>query len=406
MKNISFKNFWFSPFLPEEHMRIKKEDASIRKYIMFWFIHPIKRRLAKYYLTLLRSLFGLKVIAITGSAGKTSTKEMLASILKFDGSTVYSYKNIDPVYNIPSTIFKCSLFTRYLVLEMGVEYPGEMEFYLWMVKPDIAIVTNVYPTHTEFFKNVEGVYKEKSKLVSNLTKSNIAVLNKENKFTKKMADDTSAKVVWFGEKSKVYATNIKNDNSGIFFTLATKQGKRSIHLALPGKQFVKNALAASSAALELSISMQKIKKGLESFELPEHRMDIIVHKSGAIILDDTYNNNPEAAKEAIGTLFDIVGKKKAGIVMGDMLELGDHEKEEHIKVGRLIGKSGADFFVGVGETSKYSVNEARKYLDKVYWAKDYKAAEKYLAKYLRDGFVILIKGSRSIGLEKLIELIL
>src|SRR3989344_2587811 len=137
-------------------------------------IHPIKRRISKLYLIFLRRFFGLKVIGITGSAGKTSTKEMIISILSLKARTVASFANIDPVYNIPTTILRCTPLTKYLVLEMGVEYPNEMDFYLWLVKPDVGVITNIFPTHTLFLKDIEGVYKEKSKLIKN---TKIAILN-------------------------------------------------------------------------------------------------------------------------------------------------------------------------------------------------------------------------------------
>ena len=116
----------------------------IKRYLY----HPLKRRVAKYYLALLKKYGGLKVIGITGSAGKTTAKEMLASILKLQGKTVYSHANIDPVYNIPATILKCPPWAKYLVLEMGVEYPGEMDSYLNIAPPDIGVILNVYLTHT------------------------------------------------------------------------------------------------------------------------------------------------------------------------------------------------------------------------------------------------------------------
>jgi len=151
-------------------------------FIYKLFIHPIKRRIAKAWVYILQRYFGLVVVGITGSAGKTTTKEMLASILSLKGITQYSYANIDPVYNIPTTILKCSPKTKYLVLELGIEYPGEMDFYGWIVKLDISVITNISATHTEYFGDEYGVYIEKTKLL-NYTKS-FCVLNKDNKYLK------------------------------------------------------------------------------------------------------------------------------------------------------------------------------------------------------------------------------
>ncbi|NMD01040.1 MAG: hypothetical protein GYA62_15160, partial [Bacteroidales bacterium] len=154
-KQNTFVQWWQTPEFPLIHL------SDRTSFIKKWFFHPIKRRVARLYLKILQSSTDIKVIGITGSAGKTTTKEVLASILKEDGKTVFSKENIDPIYNIPTTILKTPPSTKYLILEMGVEYLGEMDFYLWLAKPDVGIITNIFPTHLEFLKNVEGVMTEK-----------------------------------------------------------------------------------------------------------------------------------------------------------------------------------------------------------------------------------------------------
>src|SRR3989338_4284515 len=123
---------------------------------------------------------------------------MVTSILRQKGKTVSSYANIDPIYNIPSTILKCRPTTRFLVLEMGVEYPGEMDFYLWLAKPDIAVLTNIFPTHTQFFKDTAGVFREKSKLVRSLSKSDIAVLNSDDAKVRSLKNEIKSKIILYG----------------------------------------------------------------------------------------------------------------------------------------------------------------------------------------------------------------
>ena len=204
----------------------------MNKIFKKWVIHPIKRRVAKYYLWFLRKFTSIKVIGITGSAGKTTTKEMLASILKLDEKTVYSFANIDPVYNIPTTILKCTLSTKYLILEMGVEYPGEMDFYLWLAQPDIGVITNIFPTHTEFLKDIEGVLEEKSKLIKSLSKNSFAVLNESDSRLKSLVNKTKAKIIWFNGE---------------------------------------NSDAARKVAEVFGVSPENIKKGLKNFDRPKHR---------------------------------------------------------------------------------------------------------------------------------------
>ncbi|MDP3994444.1 MAG: UDP-N-acetylmuramoyl-tripeptide--D-alanyl-D-alanine ligase [bacterium] len=335
------------------------------------FIHPIKRRIAKYYLILLRKYFGLKVIGITGSAGKTTTKEMLASILKLGGKTVYTVANIDPVYNIPTTILKCNPKTNYLILEMGVEYPGEMDFYLWLAKPDIGVIMNIFPTHTEFFGDINGVFKEKSKLVLSLGKGDIAIMNFKDKTLKGLADKLKAKVFWF-----------ESDED-------------------PLQQ---NANAAGKVAEVLKVRKESIKKGLKTYSRPEHRFEIIKTKSGAVIFDDSYNSNPEALLATLRKFNKFAGKGIKVAVLGDMLELGKIEEDEHRRVGKEIAKSNFRVLIGVGSAVKFLISEVDKYSKKTktyLFIKPEEALPLLQTLLNRDTFV-LIKGSRSIGLDKVV----
>src|SRR3989344_8407168 len=156
---LSLFRLWLGPLPKKEIFPEKKPN-----FLIHWFAHPIKRRLAKYYLLILQKIFGLTVIGITGSAGKTTTKDMLYSILKSAANTAATTANITPTYNIPTTILRCTPATKYLILEMGIEYMGDMDFYTWLARPDIAIITSIGPTHLEHFKNTDTVASEKNKI--------------------------------------------------------------------------------------------------------------------------------------------------------------------------------------------------------------------------------------------------
>jgi len=319
--------------------------------------HPVKNILAKYYLIFLKSFTGIKVIAITGSAGKTTTKEMTASILRRAASTVWSKDNIDPVYNIPATILRCTPATKYLVLEMGIEYPGEMDFYLGLVKPDVAVITNIFPTHTEFLGSVEGVFREKSKLVLSLDKDSYAVLNRKDAKLKSLPERLRAKVVWF-------------------------EGG--------------NMDAARAVGNIFGVGRKDMEAGLKNFDRLGHRLRVIRLISGATLLDDSYNSNPEAL---LATL------REFNKMAGDMLELGKLEESEHRRVGREVVKSDFDAVIGVGKAVKFLIDEVKKGSGKTetYLFRDQTSvlpALKPLA--VKDSF-ILIKGSRSIGLDKVVD---
>jgi len=394
--------WWVTPKLPPEHIFVPPERRPRGR----WFIHPIKRRLAKYYLAFLQKFFGLTVIAVTGSAGKTSTKEMIASVLNQKDKTVATHKNIDSVYNIPTTILKCSFRTRYLVLEMGIEYPGEMDFYLWLAKPRIGVITNIHPTHTQFLGSVQGVAREKLKLIKTLPKDGFAVLNKENSYLKKAANKTKAKIIWYGSQGEIRAENLgftKNLNNK--YTLIIGSDKIDVQLPILGQQFVSNSLAAASVANVCGVSLNLIKAGLEKFKPPEHRMKPIRLKSGALILDDSYNNNPAAAEAALKTLRAVAKNKTKVVVMGDMLELGRDEEKYHRKIGKLISSLEIDYLIGVGSASRFLVEEASKKMgkDNSHWVPDWEKAVSVLRPLLKKNSVILVKGSRSIGLDKLVS---
>lgn len=325
---------------------------NFKKYIY----HPVKNLIAKVYVLILQKAFGLTVIGITGSSGKTTTKEMLAGILKLHGKTVWSFDNIDPVFNISSTILRCTPLTRYLILEMGVEYPNEMDFYLWLVKPKIGVITNIYPTHTLYFGDQSGVLKEKSKLVKN---TKIAVLNADDKYLLKLKYTLKAKEYWF------------------------KNGENAIET---------NKNVARKIAEALNINADEI-----FYDSPLHRLQTIKHKSGAVIIDDSYNSNPEALISTLKFLNKLAGKNKKIAVIGDMVELGKIEESEHKRIGIIIKKMNFEKVFGVGKLVKHiTPNLYENALDVL----------PDLKMYLNRGTYILLKGSRSIGLDRLVDAIL
>lgn len=350
--------WWVTPKLPKQHYVGKNNFSDLLKT---WFFHPVKRRIAKIYLIILRKFFGLKVIGITGSAGKTTTKEMLASVLKRKYKTVWSKDNIDPVFNIPTTILRCLPGTKYLILEMGVEYFGEMDYYLWLAKPDVGIITNIFPTHLLYLKNIKGVAKEKGKLVKNLNKSSVAVLNSDNKFSKQLSKDVKAKILWFNPTGDPETSNKK---------------------------------AVEVLCKYLGVEDDSVEKGLEKYSKQKNRLNLYKHKSGAFIFDDTYNSNPEALISTLKVFMEKAGKNKKVVVLGDMLELGEKEVEFHKKMGRELEKLKIYKVIGVGKLSKY------------FGGKNYSTWQNALPevkKYLKPKTYILLKGSRSIGLDNLVD---
>lgn len=367
MKKINpILQWWLTPYFPLIHL----EDKT--NFVKKWFFHPLKRRVARWYLMFLQKFTDIKVIAITGSAGKTTTKEMLSSILKNYKSTVYAKDNIDPVYNIPTTILRTPIGTKFLILEMGVEYPNEMNFYLWLAKPDIGVITNIFPTHLEFLGDINGVLKEKSKLVLSLKGSDIAVLNSGDKNLKSLRHKIKARIQWFDSSSD---------------------------------QLKENASAASSIARCLKVPENKISEGINKYQKPAHRLSLIKLKSGATILDDSYNSNPEALSKALRYFVQEAGKNNKIAVLGDMKELGKYEESYHREIGREVSKLNFEAVIGVGSAIKYLIEEIKKNNGsiKTFLVEKQEDALPLIRPYLKSGNYILIKGSRSIALDKLVD---
>lgn len=368
-KNVNpLIKWWVTSKLPEVHY------ADKVGFLKKWIANPVKRRLARWYLLLLQKITKIKVIGITGSAGKTTTKEMLASILKLQGKTIYSPKNIDPIYNIPNIILKTIPGTKYLILEMGVEYPNEMDFYLWLAKPDVGVITNIYPTHLEFLGSEDGVLAEKSKLVLSLDKEDVAILNSGDKKLKGIAGKIKSKIKWFNSDEN---------------------------------QIIEDGFAASATSEALEISNDKISEGLKNYERPKHRLNLLKLKSGAVVLDDSYNSNPIALLSSLKYFIQNAGNNNKIAVLGDMKELGKFDEKLHRGVGMVVAKNNFQVLIGVGDSVKYLIDEVNKHstYTKTYYAKDADDAISLLKPYLLKNNYVFVKGSRSIGLDKLVDAI-
>lgn len=393
-------SWWVTPLLPPEDIFAKHNP------ITQWVIHPIKRRLARAYLKLLKEKTDIKIVGITGSTGKTTTTEILASILKGTGKTIWSAQGIDPVYNIPNTILRTRFGTKYLVLEMSVEYLNEMDYYLWLAKPDIGIITNIATTHTQYLKSKEGVLSEKSKLVKSLDKKGFAVLNKEDGSVSRLGKGLKASVVYFGKKSGITADNIKlNKDMSTDFTLKMGTNTKSVHIKALGAQFVTNALAAAAASASLGVSFKNIVKGIENFTPPKHRLNVFLSKENGLIFDDTYNSNPKAAEESLDTFKTIsIGKKKIAVI-GDMLELGRYEENAHRDLGKKAGSIGFSCLIGVGTAARFVVEEASSKIGKnnCFLVNSWTEAFDIVKPRIDKNSAIFVKGSRFLHLDKLVE---
>ncbi len=364
--------------------------------------HIAKTLAAKTYL---KALSSLEIIGITGSVGKTLTQNAIVSVLSQKFKTITPDENLDPTFRIPQTILKSKPWHQKLVLEYGVEHPGEMENYLQTAKPKIAVVTAISPTHIKYFGDESGIYAEKVKLVEALSKNSHAVLNADDPNAKKMATHTQAKVWFFGKSAKdgVKVSHVVTTLKGTKFRMHYQGQKASVSWKVLGKHQLTSAYAAATVGIISGLTLKQIAKGLSQTKVPDHRLASIVTKHINLI-DDSYNSSPKAAEKALETLKDIGKHKKKILILGEMRDLGDFSQAAHKKLGEKIAKSNINYLVTVGKVAKQISNAAKKnkFKGKILEFPNSKLATKEVKKLVGKNSLILVKGSRHEHLERIV----
>lgn len=356
---------------------------------------------------LYRDNFSIPVIGITGSNGKTTTKDMTASVLAERFSVLKNEGNFNNAIGVPLTLFELCREHEVAVIEMGTGAPGEIPRLVEIARPDVAVVTNVSPTHQMTFGSVDAVAKEKGVLVQ-VAKS--AVLNADDPLVAKMRDLVDGNAVMFGMAgntcANVLADEVTQSRDGkTLFTIIMDDEKIRINLPAVGKHNVYNALAAASVSRILELESSEIKAGLESYQGTPMRMQVIT-AGGVKIINDTYNSNPASLRAAIDFLstMECDGKKIA--VIGDMLELGEQAEKYHGEAGSFIANSPVDVLVTMGEKARGVAEAAlgaNKPKDKVIICNTNSQAIASLQESLAKGDIVLIKGSRGMKMEEIVE---
>jgi UDP-N-acetylmuramoyl-tripeptide--D-alanyl-D-alanine ligase len=348
-----------------------------------------------------RAQFSMPIIALTGSCGKTTTKEMLRAILSEMGAVLASSKNFNNDIGVPLTLLGLTAQHRFAVIEMGANHSGEIAYLSQMTKPDIALITNIGPAHLQGFGSIDEVAQAKSEIFLGLSGQGIAVINADDVFEKRWQDRlANHTVVRFGLKQKAdfSACKIYLDAQGrAQFMLVTPKGKIAIHLALPGQHNLLNALAAAAAAEQVGASLEAIKAGLEKMSDVPGRLAIVKTKTGASIIDDTYNANPSSVSVALQLLAHYPGRHV--FVMGDMGELGHDAEYYHRQMGQLAKELKIEYVYTCGELTALTVQAFGSS------GKHYSRQEdliQALKPLLQKDVTLLIKGSRSAQMEKVV----
>lgn len=352
-----------------------------------------------------RSKFHIPFIAVTGSNGKTTTKNMLASIM-----TAACNGNADEVlatigtlnnhYGLPLTLARLDKQHRYAAIEMGMNHFGEIKYLTELTRPDVAIITNAAAAHLDGVGNLEGVARAKAEIFSGLPDNGVAVLNHDDPFHEYwLTQIGNRRHVSFGFHPEADVTAVLHAGNAPrqHITLKTQAESIDINLPLLGKHNIANALAAAAACLAAGIDLNAVKKGLESMEPAPGRLLMHTLSNGVNIIDDTYNANPFSLQAAVETLSTFAGKKI--LVLGDMKELGEDAKTIHQSAGEKIRSAGIDYLFTFGELSE---NAAQTFGEGAYHFNEQEKLVNALKPFLFNTTTILVKGSRSMKMERVI----
>jgi UDP-N-acetylmuramoyl-tripeptide--D-alanyl-D-alanine ligase len=304
----------------------------------------------------------LSVVAITGSNGKTTTKNLLRAILERRAPTVAPRESFNNHVGAPISMLGIDHATRYLIVEMGASGAGEIARLVAIARPDIGIVLKVGLAHVGYFGGIDAVQSAKSEMVTDLAPTAIALLNADDDRVAAMANLTKAEVHWFGlsERAEIRAEDVDATARGTSFTLIDGARRLPVHLQILGEHHVSNALAALSAARHLGVDLEDAIVALESVARAERwRMELLLPQSGAIIINDAYNASPDSMAAALKTLAQIRNENDRTIaVLGEMAELGEYSDEEHDRIGRLVVRLNVRKLVVVGHGARHIHNAA------------------------------------------------
>ena len=367
-----------------------------------------------------RSLFNIPVVALTGSVGKTTTKEFTSLVVSSKYKTIKTQGNLNNEIGLPQTLFQIDDDTEAAVVEMGMNHFGEIHRLVNATRPTLALITNIGVSHIENLGSREGILKAKLEILDGLSEGAPLIINGDNDMLSTVLhnDEICSKynVISFGIKNKFNynAENIKEENGSTSFDVvytASKQidetdgvkaefslCRQKITIPTVGIHNVYNALAAFAVGITLNIEPEKIATALSSY-VPTGMRQRLNTVGGRICIEDCYNASPDSMRASLGTLGNMNANKKIA-VLGDMLELGDYSKEAHLSVGKMAGENNIDCVLAFGNNAKYYVSAAKEngVKDAVLFDNKTKLSD-YLASFAQDGDVVLFKGSRGMKLE-------
>ena len=353
-----------------------------------------------------RSQFHPRVVGVTGSVGKTTTKQMCYAAIEGFGNTIKTEGNQNNELGLPRTMFRIGKETQYAVVEMGMSHAGEIERLSKCARPDVGIITCIGVSHIGNLGSQENICKAKLEICAGLPEGAPLVLNGDDPFLRKAVLPDHVRPVWFSlgdENADVCALSIQQDEKGMSFVLEDhEEGTFLVKIPAMGRHNVAKALAAYCAATRLGLNARRVIAGLADFEQTGMRQKV-VHARGVDVIEDCYNANPDSMKAALAMFREYPCKRRFAL-LGDMLELGDISRAAHEEVGRQAVENKVDYLVTYGEQAKrIAVVAAAKGLPTLH-ADTYAQAAEALLNKMQPGDALLVKASRGMALEKVLEI--
>ncbi len=349
-----------------------------------------------------QKLGNLKIVAITGSVGKTTTKDMTASVISQKYNTVKTQGNYNNDIGVPLTVFSFDENTEAAVVEMGMNHFNEIEYLSSIALPDIAIITNVGVSHIENLGSREGILQAKCEIFSHMKEDSLKILNGDDDMLITVAD--KYKNICFAHidsEGELYADNVKPKGlKGTDCVLHIGDITIPVSIPVAGRHMVLNALLAGRAGVELGLSPEEIKRGIEQFKPTAMRMDVF-DTDDYTVINDAYNANPQSVKASLDVLASCEGRKCA--VLGDMFELGKNAPQYHAEVGEYAALKGIDLVVCIGELSENMYRACIEKGGKAFYFGDMEEFTKKISSVIPKGSAVLVKASRGMHFEKIIE---
>jgi UDP-N-acetylmuramoyl-tripeptide--D-alanyl-D-alanine ligase len=351
-----------------------------------------------------RRLWGRPLIAVTGSAGKTTTKEAIAHVLATKHCVLKSQGNLNNHFGMPLQLLKLEPEHDIAVVEIGMSHAGEITALAKLAQPDCGVVTMVAPVHLEFFESIAAIARAKYELIAALHAGSIAVLNADDEYVSQFGRDFHGKVVTFGlhKPADVSARNIEARGSlGSVFEVAANGDHAAAALPLLGEHSIYNAIAAVAVGLQYGVSLQQAAASLATMAPGDKRGEILI-SGGATVINDCYNSNPKALDNMVRSLAQIPARRRI-VVAGEMLELGPASEAMHRDCGQHMASYGIDKLLGVRGLAKSMVEAARGAGMKAEFVNTPEEAADWLRREVKTGDVVLLKASRGVRLEHALE---